>query len=141
MNDAGCPDGPNARDHAFVQQPQQPDRERSTTISTPDNILTGRYFFGDSTQSFPARLDAGGQLPGFNTITPTRVQLVSISYVIRSGPNKVNEARYGWNRFAEGSFPQIRAFTLLDRTVAASSLADCSGPASHDSGLPMIWSR
>jgi hypothetical protein len=45
-----------------------------------NNILTGRYFFGDSTQSFPLALTAtGGQLPGFNTVTPTRVQLASIS--------------------------------------------------------------
>src|ERR1700691_2923691 len=47
-----------------------------------NNILTGRYFFGDSVQSFPLALTAsGGQLPGFNTFTPTRVQLVSLSYV------------------------------------------------------------
>ena len=40
------------------------------------NKLTGRYFFGDSVQSFPLALTAtGGQLPGFNTYTPTRVQL------------------------------------------------------------------
>ena len=46
------------------------------------NILTGRYFFGDSVQSFPLALAAsGGQLPGFNTFTPTRVQLASLSYV------------------------------------------------------------
>src|SRR5580658_10075795 len=41
----------------------------------PSNLLTGRYFFGDSIQSFPLALTAsGGQLPGFNTYTPTRVQ-------------------------------------------------------------------
>src|SRR6266478_1773145 len=34
----------------------------------PNNLLTGRYFFGDSVQSFPLALTAtGGQLPGFNT--------------------------------------------------------------------------
>jgi len=66
-----------------------------------NNILTGRYFFGDSVQSFPLALTAsGGQLPGFNTFTPTRVQLVSLSYVHTIGANKVNELRYGWNRFA-----------------------------------------
>ena len=76
-----------------------------------NNILTGRYFFGDSTQSFPLALTAsGGQLPGFNTVTPTRVQLVSLSYVHTIGTNKVNELRYGWNRFAEGFFPQDQSF-------------------------------
>jgi len=44
-----------------------------------NNSISGRYFFGDSVQSFPLQLTAsGGQLPGFNTYTPTRVQLVSM---------------------------------------------------------------
>jgi len=76
-----------------------------------NNLLTGRYFFGDSVQSFPLALTAtGGQLPGFNTFTPTRVQLVSLSYVHTFGTNKVNELRYGWNRFAEGFFPADQSF-------------------------------
>lgn len=81
LYDSGCPNGPNATvispssngltsviakiDHSFGQ----------------NDSVTGRYFFGDSTQSFPLQLSAtGGQLPGFNTVTPTRVQLVSLSY-------------------------------------------------------------
>src|SRR6202166_4922550 len=76
-----------------------------------NNTLTGRYFFGDSVQSFPLALTAsGGQLPGFNTYTPTRVQLVSLSYTRTIGSNKVNELRYGWNRFAEGFFPADQNF-------------------------------
>ncbi|MBV8050134.1 MAG: carboxypeptidase regulatory-like domain-containing protein, partial [Acidobacteriaceae bacterium] len=67
----------------------------------PSNNISGRYFFGDSTQQFPLALNAsGGQLPGYDTVTPTRVQLVSISYVTVVSPTKVNELRYGWNRFA-----------------------------------------
>ncbi|MGA2235268.1 MAG: TonB-dependent receptor [Terriglobales bacterium] len=109
-----------------------------------NNILTGRYFFGDSTQSFPLALTAsGGQLPGFNTVTPTRVQLVSLSYVHTIGTNKVNELRYGWNRFAEGFFPQDQSFhpSLLTPgggLCAASSTADCQSGGPHDSGLPII---
>jgi len=105
-----------------------------------NNILTGRYFFGDSTQSFPLALTAsGGQLPGFNTITPTRVQLVSLSYVHTIGTDKVNELRYGWNRFAEGFFPQDQSFHPSSIGLcAASSLADCQGGGPHDSGLPII---
>src|SRR6266849_1204612 len=34
------------------------------------DVLTGRYFFGDSDQSFPLALVGGGGLPGFNTLTP-----------------------------------------------------------------------
>src|SRR5208282_1010915 len=88
------------------------------------NILTGRYFFGDSIHSFPLSLTAsGGQLPGFNTFTPTRVQLVSLSYTHTFGSTKINELRYGWNRFAEGFFPADQTFNpssigLCDATTA-----------------------
>jgi hypothetical protein len=75
-----------------------------------NNLLTGRYYFGDSSQSFPLALTGGGLLPGYNTAVPTRVQLVSISYVSTVSATSVNEARLGWNRFAEGFFPQDRSF-------------------------------
>jgi hypothetical protein len=98
----------------------------------PGNLLTGRYFFGDSVQSFPLALTAsGGQLPGFNTYTPTRVQLVSISYTHTLGANKVNELRYGWNRFAEGFFPQDQGFQ-------PSSIGLDTGTGLANGGLPII---
>src|SRR6202140_2032989 len=56
-----------------------------------DNLLTGRYYIGDSTQSFPLALTGGGLVPGYNTSTPTRVQLVSISYVSTIPPSVVSE--------------------------------------------------
>jgi hypothetical protein len=106
----------------------------------PNNILTGRYFFGDSVQSFPLALTAsGGQLPGFNTYTPTRVQLVSVSYTRTIGSNKVNELRVGWNRFAEGFFPADQTFHPSSIGLcAAMSTAQCNGAAPFDSGLPII---
>jgi len=107
----------------------------------PNNLLTGRYFFGDSVQSFPLALTAsGGQLPGFNTYTPTRVQLVSLSYVHTFGSNKVNELRYGWNRFAEGFFPADQSFHSSSIGLCVTGTAGglgCSG-ALNDSGLPII---
>jgi hypothetical protein len=137
--DSGCPNGSNAS----LITPSY--NNLSSVIGKIDhnfnqnNILTGRYFFGDSTQSFPLALTAsGGQLPGYNTITPTRVQLVSLSYVHTIGTNKVNELRYGWNRFAEGFFAQDQSFHPSSIGLcAASSLADCSGSGPHDSGLPI----
>jgi hypothetical protein len=97
-----------------------------------NNLVTGRYFFGDSVQSFPLALSAtGGQLPGFNTFTPTRVQLVSLSYVHTFGTNKVNELRYGWNRFAEGFFP-------ADQSFHPSSIGLNTGTGAADMGLPII---
>jgi hypothetical protein len=105
------------------------------------NIVTGRYFFGDSVQSFPLALTAGGgPLPGFNTFTPTRVQLVSISWVHTIGANKVNELRYGWNRFAEGFFPQDQSFQPSSVGLcAASTAAGCSGASVSNGGLPIIY--
>src|SRR5258708_7151697 len=101
-----------------------------------NNSVTGRYFFGDSTQQVPLSLNAtGGELPGFDTVTPTRVQLVSLSYVHVVSSTKLNELRYGWNRFAEGFFPQ-------DRNFDPSTIGLCnvpSGTAScHSSGLPIL---
>src|SRR6266446_1620781 len=75
-----------------------------------NNLLTGRYYVGDSDQSFPLALVGGGLLPNYNTATPTRVQLISISYVSTITPSITNEARLGWNRFAEGFFPEDRSF-------------------------------
>jgi hypothetical protein len=104
------------------------------------NILTGRYFFGDSVQSFPLALTAtGGQLPGFNTYTPTRVQLVSLSYTHTIGSNKVNELRYGWNRFAEGFLPADQTFHPGSIGLCAATDATlCNGKSPFDSGLPII---
>ncbi len=89
--DTGCPAGPNAS----VISPSF--NRVDSMIAKIDhninsqNLLTGRYFFGDSSQSFPLALTAsGGQLPGFNTFTPTRVQLVSLSHVWTLSGTKVN---------------------------------------------------
>jgi hypothetical protein len=108
------------------------------SINTNNN-LTGRYFFGDSIQSFPLALTAsGGQLPGFNTFTPTRLQLVSISYTRTIGANKINELRYGWNRFAEGFFAADQNFNPSSIGLCdATTVAGCSGGI-NDQGLPDI---
>lgn len=98
----------------------------------PGNMVTGRYYFGDSDQSFPFAQLAGGLLPGFNTITPTRVQLVSLSYVKVVNANQVNEARLGWNRFVEAFFPQDHAFN------PSSIGLDTGVTSSFDFGLPKI---
>jgi hypothetical protein len=104
------------------------------------NVLTGRYFFGDSIQSFPLALTAsGGQLPGFNTFTPTRVQLVSLSYTHTIGGNKVNELRFGWNRFAEGFFPADQNFHPSSIGLcAATDTTLCGGGGPSDSGMPIV---
>ena len=135
----GCPNGANASVVA-------PSYNNVTSLIAKvdhnfnkDNILTGRYYYGDSKQSFPLALTGGGILPGFNTYTPTRVQLVSISYVRVISPSKLNEARFGWNRFAEGFFPADAAFQPSSVGLcAATTVADCTGPSASNSGLPVI---
>ena len=135
---SGCPNGPDSS----VTAPSY--NNLTSAIAKVDynfnksNILTGRYFVGDSVQAFPLALTGGGILPGFDTFTPTRVQLVSISYVRIISPTKVNEARLGWNRFAEGFLPQDSSFAPSSVNLcAASSVPACSAGVS-DSGLPVI---
>jgi outer membrane receptor protein involved in Fe transport len=96
-----------------------------------NNNITGRYYYGNSNQSFPFAQLAGGLLPGFNTVTPTRVQLVAISWVKVVNSAQVNEARFGWNRFAEGFFPQ-------DNTFNPASIGLDTGVTSFNYGLPLI---
>jgi hypothetical protein len=113
-----------------------------------DNLLTGRYYIGDSSQLFPLALTGGGLLPNYNTFVPTRVQLISISYVSVISPSMVNEARLGWNRFAEGFFPEDHSFNPLSiglDTVGPGTPNDNNPynfgmPVINVSGLPQIGS-
>lgn len=96
-----------------------------------NNSLTGRYYIGDSTQLFPLALVGGGALPNYSTNTPTRVQLVSLSFVSVLTPAVVNEARLGWNRFAEGFFPE-------DRTFNPATIGLNTGGTGYNLGMPRI---
>jgi len=78
-----------------------------------NNQLTGRYYYGNSDQSFPLAILAGNVLPGYNTVTPTTVHLVSVSYLKIFSSTKVNEARFGYNRFDQGFFPEDSDFDPL----------------------------
>ena len=97
------------------------------------DLLTGRYYFGDSDQSFPLGLGGGTTVPGYNSTTPTRVQVVSLSYTHVWSPKMVMEARGGWVRFAEGFFPQ-------DGKFDPNTIGMDTGVTGHpvDYGLPQI---
>ena len=113
-----------------------------------NNLLTGRYYIGDSSQLFPLALTGGGDLPNYNTSTPTRVQLISISFVSVLSPSIVNEARVGWNRFAEGFFAQDLSFdpssigldTVGTGTPNAGNPYNFGMPVINVSGLPQLGS-
>ncbi len=95
------------------------------------DLLTVRYFLGDSDQSFPLGLLGGGFLPGYNTDTPTNVQLVSGSFTHLLSTKLLLEVRGGYNRFDETFFPEDRDFN-----PNSIGLATVSNP--QDFGLPLI---
>lgn len=99
------------------------------------NQLTGRYFYGTSDQSFPLALLAGNVLPGYNTVTPTTVHVVSLSYLKILSSTKVNEARFGYNRFDEGFFPEDSDFD--PRSIGLNT----GITNARDFGLPFIRIR
>ena len=103
-----------------------------------DNLLTGRYYIGDSTQLFPLALTGGGLLPNYNTHTPTRVQMVALSYVSVISSSIVNEARLGWNRFAEGFYSQDRSFdpTSIGLDTVGTGTPNNGNP--YNFGMPVM---
>ena len=96
-----------------------------------NDLLTARYYFGKSDQSFPLALVGGGILPGFNTVTPTTVNIASVSYTHVVSPRLLMEIRGGYNRFDESFFPQ-------DSTFDPSTIGLNMGTAAKDFGLPLI---
>lgn len=100
-----------------------------------NNQITGRYYYGTSDQSFPLAILGGNILPGYNTVTPTNVHLVSISYLKIFSSTKVNEARFGYNRFDEGFFPEDQSFD--PRSIGLNN--GTTNP--RDFGLPFIRIR
>ncbi len=109
----------------------------------PNDLLSGRYFFGDSSQSFPLSLvSLGSELPGFNTVVPTRVQIVSLSFTHVISPRLLIEVRGGWNRFAESFSPQDS--TLDPASIGLETLcfsAPCPASSTNPKlfGLPQIF--
>ena len=97
--------------------------------------LSGRYFFGNSNQSFPLGLAGGNNLPNTNTYAPIRTQLVSISVVTVIRPNQVNEARFGWNRYRNGFYSaDASVFKNPEQTLHLNT--GVTNPS--DYGLPTI---
>jgi len=128
--DAGCPTPNLATSTHFKNRVDSMIAKIDHNFNT-SNMLTGRYYFGDSDQSFPFAQLGGGLLPGFNTVTPTRVQLISLSWVKVVNGSQVNEARFGWNRFAEGFLPEDSHFN-------PNSIGLDTGVGASDYGLPAI---
>jgi|HubBroStandDraft_6_1064221.scaffolds.fasta_scaffold22205_2 hypothetical protein len=131
----------NNVDGSFTEEVNAPSTNRLDSLITKidhhighDDVLTGRYYFGDSSQSAPLAIVGGNVLPGFNTVVPTRVQVVSLSYTHIISPRLLAEFRGGWNRFAE-------TFSAEDASDNPASLGLNTSNVnftSLDYGLPVI---
>ncbi|MGH9939392.1 MAG: TonB-dependent receptor domain-containing protein [Blastocatellia bacterium] len=89
--------------------------------------LSGRYVFGDGSQTFPLTSGNGSPLPEYQTVVPTRIQLfgLNLSQVLSNG--LINETRLGYNRF-------VQTFTPLDAAFDPASIGLVTGAQS----LPTI---
>jgi hypothetical protein len=75
-------------------------------------------------------------LPGFNTVPPPRVQLVSLSYLKVLSSTKVNEARFGYNRFKENFFPQDSSFDPRSIGLNTGITGELGQAANGSGGVP-----
>jgi Carboxypeptidase regulatory-like domain/TonB-dependent Receptor Plug Domain/TonB dependent receptor len=70
---------------------------------TNTELLTGRYAFGQSDQTFPlgnnGGFGKGSRLPQFAQTSPTRVQVVSLSLLSTLSSSRINEVRFGYSRY------------------------------------------
>ncbi|MBI4853469.1 MAG: carboxypeptidase regulatory-like domain-containing protein [Acidobacteria bacterium] len=90
--------------------------------------LSGRYVFGDGMQIFPLTSGFGSPLSQYQTVVPTRVQLVGLNLVQLFGNNILNETRVGYNRF-------FQDFSPLDKGFDPASIGLITGSTG---GLPTI---
>jgi hypothetical protein len=144
---AGRPENPlGTRLLALFPQENNPGAKANYLYSLPNDIdsdnfvvkidhhfsdrfnLTGRYAYGNGTQTFPLNSGQGSELPAYQTIVPTRVQLMglNLSQVLTS--RLINETRFSFNRFAQ-------VFSVLDAGFDPSTIGLNTGAKG---GLPTI---
>jgi outer membrane receptor protein involved in Fe transport len=96
------------------------------------NTLSARYAFGQGNQNFPfgaLGFEGASRLGAFSQISPTRVQLLSVSFVSALDATHVNEVRFGYTRFRT-------SFTSADANFDPSTLGFNFGTGKL--GLPEI---
>jgi outer membrane receptor protein involved in Fe transport len=89
--------------------------------------LSGRYVFGDGSQTFPLTSGNGSPLPEYQTVVPTRIQLFGLNFTQVLSTSLLNETRLGYNRF-------VQTFTPLDAAFDPASIGLITGARS----LPTI---
>ena len=99
--------------------------------------LTGRYALARSQQVFPLGglgFGAGSRLPEFAQTSPTRVQLVSLSWLSTVSASRINEVRFGYSRYRT-------SFAGLDANTDPASFGTAAFPFNMGTGklgLPEI---
>jgi hypothetical protein len=90
--------------------------------------LSGRYVYGDGNQTFPLNSGQGSELPAYQTVVPTRVQLAGLNLSQVLTNRLINETRVSFNRFAQ-------VFSPLDSAFDPASIGLITGAKG---GLPTI---
>ncbi len=95
-----------------------------------DNFnMSGRYIYGKGTQNFPLTSGNGSPLPEYQTVVPTKIQLLGLNFSQILSPTLFNEARISYNRFEQ-------TFTPLDADFDPTSLNLVTGSGLNS--LPTI---
>ncbi len=93
--------------------------------------LSGRYAFSRSSQVYPlgsvGGFGSGSRLEQFAQVSPTRVQVVSLSLLSTPRATRVNEVRFGYSRYRT-------SFTSADANFDPSSIGLNTGTG--EKGLP-----
>jgi Carboxypeptidase regulatory-like domain/TonB dependent receptor/TonB-dependent Receptor Plug Domain len=90
--------------------------------------LSGRYVFGNGRQTFPLNSGQGSELPPYQTVVPTRVQLAGLDFSQVLTGRLINNTRFSFNRFTQ-------LFTALDSAFDPASIGLITGAKG---GLPTI---
>ncbi len=90
--------------------------------------LSGRYIFGNGNQTFPLNSGQGSQLPAYQTVVPTRVQLGGLNFLQVLTPQLIHDTRISFNRYAQ-------VFSALDSEFDPASIGLITGAKG---GLPTI---
>ena len=136
---------PKQRQHDLLHALSQCKRQRHRKgRSAPEMVQPPKISFGPLLlRPWHAELPlgmlfTGASVPGYNTLTPTHINIVSLSYTSVPRPNLIVEVRGGYNRFVQQFLPQDAGFdptsiglnTLPPGATATSDV--------RDSGLPTI---
>ena len=99
------------------------------------NSIAVRYIFGDSFQSAPpyAGLPAAGSNPDlFNSVAPSRAQMLGLSWTTNFSTTKILESRFGYTRFSQVLGPNNK--------IDPKSLGIDTGPLGPaDFGVPYVY--